>query len=220
MKTLAITLWLVFLGLLGIDQFERWQDRDLSFNSILGDGFSRAFSRAFTRTDIHAYTHEELLFVDYHDNTLGFSMVVPKEWSQLIPEHSYELSDDIDAGYSVIFESPLEDDKDRYADYLMIEVLPGIDTGAFESTGEHRGVVIVDGQQAVRDELTLLDFPVGGHRIDLLVKQAEIAQLGYTVGLYVIGTNNNAQMLDEAFRALLYSFQLPKQPYQVSQLDN
>ncbi len=216
MKTLAITLWLVFLGLLGIDQFERWQDRDLSFNSILGD----TFTRGFTRTDSHDYLSEELLFVDYHDNTLGFSMVVPKEWSQLIPGHSYELSDDIDAGYSVIFESPLEDDKDRYADYLMIEVLPGIDTGAFESTGEHRGVVIVDGQQAVRDELTLLDFPVGGHRIDLLVKQAEIAQLGYTVGLYVIGTNNNAQMLDEAFRALLYSFQLPKQPYQVSQLDN
>jgi hypothetical protein len=201
MKTLAVTLWLIFLGLLGFDQFERWQARGYTIESVFGESDAR----------------EELLFVDYEDSTLGFSMVVPKQWSRLIPDHSYEVSDDMDAGYSVIFESPLEGEQDSYADYIMIEVLPGIDTGAFESTGEHRGVVIVDGQQAVRDELTLLDFPVGGHRIDLLVKQAEIAQLGYTVGLYVIGTNNNAQMLDEAFRALLYSFQLPKQPYLVSQ---
>jgi len=167
---------------------------------------------------INEHVVDELRFVDYVDDSYGFSMVVPQHWTKIITDEPLDESDFREPGYSVIFESPQQSDADSYADYIMVEVLPGIDTGAFDSNGLHRDLIIVDGQKAVRDELTLVNFPFGELSIDLTVRQAEIAQLGYTVGLYAIGTNDNAQMLQSAFRALLYSFQLPDEPYQVAEL--
>ena len=102
----------------------------------------------------------------------------------------------------------------------MVEVLPGNETGAFISDGEHRSLVTVDGQTAVEDKILLTNFPVGDMELDLSIRQAEIAQLGYTVGLYAVGTKDNARMLEEAFQALLYSFKLPKQPYLMAEISN
>jgi len=200
MKFIAITLWLALAVIFGLDQFERWEKR----------------SAAQSLTDAPE-TYEELLFVDYDDADFGFSMVVPKDWLMLISDEQQDELDQGEPGYSVVFESPREDESDLYSDYVMVEVLPGIETGAFDSDGDQREVVIIDGQRAVKDELVLVDFPFGDKSVDLSIRQAEIAQLGYTVGLYAIGTKDNARMLDEAFRALLYSFQLPKQPYLVTE---
>ncbi len=199
MKFIAIMLWLALLSLVGLDQFERWEKRPVvsSIGSV-------------------TKSREALLYVDYNDENYGFSMVVPKDWSRIISEDTRYDLDLEEAGYSVIFESELENDADPYMDYIMVEVLPGIETGAFDTDGAQRGVVIVDGQKAVKDEMVLVDFPFKDTTVDLAIKQAEIAQLGYTVGLYAIGTKDNAQMLDEAFQALLYSFQLPEQPYLVT----
>lgn len=201
MKALALFLWVTLFVLVGIDQFQRWRKGDTDVDS-----------------SVHADSVEEMLFVDYVDETYGFSMVVPQHWSEIISSIPLGESDHREQGYSVIFESPQQNTSDNYADYIMVEVLPGIETGAFDSDGSHRDVVIVDGQKAVRDKLSLVNFPFGDSRIDLTVRQAEIAQLGYTVGLYAIGTNDNARMLDDAFRALLYSFQLPEQPFRISEL--
>ncbi len=198
MKSLAIILWAALLSWVGYDQLMRWQDQDTDVSE---------------QAAVQVENYEELLFVDYADVDFGFSMVVPKNWEKLppldIPE--YELLNE--PGYSVMFESPLKDANDNYADYIMVEVLPGIETGAFISDGEHRALVTVDGQTAVEDKILLTDFPVGDKELDLSIRQAEIAQLGYTVGLYAVGTKDNARMLEDAFRALLYSFELPKQPY-------
>lgn len=195
MKSLAIILWAVLLGWMGYDQIQRWQGNDTTVTSAPID------------------TYISLTFVDYNDVEFGFSMAVPKHWNQLppleIPE--YELLNE--RGYSVMFESPMENPSDVYSDYIMVEVLPGIETGAFISDGEHRALVTVDGQTAVEDKILLTEFPVGDMELDLTIRQAEIAQLGYTVGLYAVGTKDNARMLEEAFQALLHSFKLPKQPY-------
>ena len=201
MKTLLVFLWVTLFVLIGIDQFQRLQLRDANSNLTIKED-----------------AVDELLFVDYLDPSYGFSMVVPQHWTEIVTDEPLDSSDIREPGYSVVFESPSQGESDAYADYIMVEVLPGIDTGAFDTDGRHRDLIIVDGQTAVRDELTLVNFPFGEKSIDLTVRQAEIAQLGYTVGLYAIGTNENARMLENAFRALLYSFQLPDQPYQVAEL--
>jgi len=180
MKFLAIILWAALITWVGYDQIQRWQKdgSDLAETPQLID------------------TYRSLTFVDYDDKDFGFSMVVPKNWEQLppldIPE--YELLDE--RGYSVMFESPLQNLSDVYSDYIMVEVLPGNETGAFISDGKHRALVSVDGQTAVEDKIFLPDFPVGEIELDLSIRQAD-----------------NARMLEEAFQALLYSFKLPKQPY-------
>lgn len=201
MKSLAIILWATLLTWVGYDQIQRWQKNDVVATS------------AIDTTTVPLDNYDPLTFVDYEDEDFGFSMVVPKHWEKLppldIPE--YELLDE--RGYSVLFESPLQNSTDNYSDYIMVEVLPGNETGAFDSDGAHRALVTVDGQTAVEDKIFLSDFPVGDMELDLSIRQAEIAQLGYTVGLYTVGTKDNARMLEEAFRALLYSFKLPKQPY-------
>jgi len=197
MKFLAISLWALLLAWLGHDQIQRWQAKDTVV--LIND------------TDVDTY--QSLIFVDYDDEDFGFSMVVPKHWEQLPPLDIPEYEQLNERGYSVMFESPLQSATDVYSDYIMVEVLPGNDTGAFVSDGEHRALVTVDGQTAVEDKIYLTDFPIGENELDLAIRQAEIAQLGYTVGLYAVGTKDNARMLEEAFRALLYSFKLPKQPY-------
>jgi len=171
MKSLAIILWAALLGWVGLDQIQRWQNKETSTSNT-----------SATTTPIDTYI--SLNFVDYDDEDFGFSMVVPQHWEQLppleIPE--YELLDE--RGYSVLFESPLQNSTDVYSDYIMVEVLPGNETGAFISDGEHRSLVTVDGQTAVEDKILLTNFPVGDMELDLSIRQAEIAQLGYTVGLY------------------------------------
>jgi len=178
-------------------------------------------STIFPNSDVtphSAPTDVNLSFIEYTDADFGFSMLVPQHWTVIHTDSATEEWLDTEPGYSVVFESPSQGEGDIYADYIMVEVLPGIETGAFESSGERRQVVIIDGQKAVQDQITLMGFPFENTELDLSVWQAEIAQLGYTVGLYAIGTHNNARMLEDAFQALVHSFQLPKQPYLVTEL--
>jgi len=150
------------------------------------------------------------------DDDFGFSLVVPQGWTKVVADEPASDAYLSEPGYSVVFESSRENDADVYADYIMVEVLPGIDTGGFESSGKHREVVIIDGQQAVQDKITLSNIPFENTVVDLTVWQAEIAQLGYTVSLYAVGTSNNARMLEDAFRAMVFSLQLPKHLYRVT----
>jgi len=61
------------------------------------------------------------------------------------------------------------DVNDVFADYLMVEILPGVQTGAFETDGRHTKVVMVDGRVAVTDQVHLDGFEVNGDRINLIV---------------------------------------------------
>lgn len=199
MKTLAIILWVALISLVSLDQVHRWQKSDSEPSSA-----------------VEPEHDNSLLFVDYIDEDYGFSMVVPQGWKRTIVDGMDSDSNGSKLGYSVTFESAIQGDADPYVDYLMVEVLPGTETGAFESDGVHRDVVIIDGIKAVRDEINLADYPFGDATIDLTIRQAEIAQLGFTIGLYAIGTKDNAGMLDEAFGALVYSFEVPDEPFLVA----
>lgn len=192
---------IALLSLVGLDQIQRWEKRDMT---------------APVETESSIVVNEGLLFVDYVDADYGFSMVVPQHWRKTIVD-GLGVDNNLSAlGYSVTFESSVQGDDDLYVDYIMVEVLPGTETGAFESDGAHREVVIIDGQKAVRDRIELVDYPYKGDTLDLTIRQAEIAQLGYTVGLYAIGTEDNAVILDEAFAALVYSFVLPDELFLVA----
>ena len=199
MKTLAIILWVALISLVGLDQVHRWQKSDSEPSSA-----------------VEPELDGSLLFVDYIDEDYGFSMVVPQGWKRTVVDGMNGDSNGNKLGYSVTFESAIQGDADPYVDYLMVEVLPGAETGAFESDGAHRDVVIIDGKKAVRDEINLENYPFGDATIDLTIRQAEIAQLGFTIGLYAIGTKDNAEMLDEAFGALVYSFEVPDEPFLVA----
>ncbi len=199
MKSLAVILWVTLLSLFGFDQIERWETRDQNLN-----------------VEQVPEVDDSLLFVDYEDAEYGFSMVVPQGWKRIIADGGGSSQYLTQFGYSVSFESETQGEADPYVDFIMVEVLPGAETGAFESDGAQRNVVIIDGQKAVRDTIQLADYPFGDTTLDLTIQQAEIAQLGFTVGLYAIGTNDNAAMLEEAFSALVYSFVLPHEPFLVA----
>ncbi len=152
----------------------------------------------------------------YTDIDYGFQVAVPESWSRI-----YAAEDDADLGvlepgYAIGFESPRSDQRDVFADYLMVEILPGAQSGAFESDGTHTQVVMVDGRVAVTDEVRLDGFDVNGEEIDLVVFQAEIVELGFTVGIFAIGEKREATVLRDAFELALKTFKIPEDPFSVS----
>lgn len=207
MKFLAISLWVVLLSLVGFHEIQRWQERGMT-PSLTGN--------LVPSVEDVSELDNGLLFVDYVDADYGFSMVVPQGWRRSVADGRGPDNNLTDLGYSVTFESAVQNDADPYVDYIMVEVLLGTETGAFDSDGSHREVVTIDGQTAVRDTINLPGYPFDDAILDLTIRQVEIAQLGFTVGLYAIGTKDNAEMLDEAFGALVYSFVLPDEPFLVA----
>jgi len=97
-----------------------------------------------------------------------------------------------------------------------IEILPGVHSGAFETDGSHTRVEIVDGRVAVVDRVNLDGFEIAGDRIDLVVFQAEIVELGFTVGIFVIGEQHEEAVLADAFELALKTFKMPNDPFSVS----
>lgn len=152
----------------------------------------------------------------YHDEDYGFRIAVPEHWSR-----TYAATDDAEAnalepGYAVGFESPRSGVDDVFADYLMVEILPGAHTGGFVSDGSQTQVIMVDGRVAITDKINLNGFEIGGARIDLVVFQAEIVELGFTVGIFAIGEQSEAAVLADAFELALKTFKVPEDPFSVS----
>ena len=74
------------------------------------------------------YPHEVLTDLDTYENIdYGFSIAVPAGWSPVIAD-----VDDNDAflepGYAIGFESGRQGKDDRFADYILVELLPGRDS--------------------------------------------------------------------------------------------
>ncbi len=154
--------------------------------------------------------------VPYFDHDYGFEIAVPEHWSRNVAVTGDEQSQELEPGYAVGFESALSGPNDVFADYLMVEILPGAYTGAFETDGSQTRVEMVDSRVAVVDRVNLDGFEIASDRIDLVVFQAEIVELGFTVGIFVIGEQHEAAVLEDAFELALKTFKVPDDPFSVS----
>jgi len=154
----------------------------------------------------------------YTDHDFAFSMAVPLDWAKIIADEPLSEIDELETAYAVGFESPRTYEGDRFADYIMVEILPGAESGAFETDGSLAKTILIDGFPAEEDELLLRDYVVGGEALDLQVYQAELYRLGYTVGFYAIGELREADALREAFRLMIETFRLPPQLFDISSL--
>lgn len=152
----------------------------------------------------------------YFDDDYGFEVAVPEHWLHNYAATSDEPTQALEPGYAVGFESPRSGANDLFADYLMIEILPGAHSGAFETDGSHTRVMVVDGRVAVVDRVNLDRFEIDNDRIDLVVFQAEIVELGFTVGIFVIGEQHEEAVLADAFELALKTFKVPDDPFSVS----
>lgn len=155
--------------------------------------------------------------VSYTDQGYGFQLAVPEHWSHLYAAVDDAKTDAIQPGYAIGFESPKSHAQDVFADYLMVEVLPGAASGAFAGDGAHTQVVMVDGKVAVTDKIEMDGFDINGNKIDLVVFQAEIVEFGFTIGIYAIGEKREAAVLADAFELALQTFIVPEDPYSVIQ---
>ena len=141
---------------------------------------------------------------------------MPAGWNAtVVPETDTELAM-LEPGYAVAFESAREHERDVFTDYLMIEILPGDEAGLFETDGRLRRATVVDGRPAWRDALTLPADPADARAVDLIVRQASLSGLGYTIGFYAVAEPARAALIEDAFEAMLRTFELPRRPFDVS----
>jgi hypothetical protein len=152
----------------------------------------------------------------YQDADFSFTLAVPANWTRIVANEPESELDKLETVYAVGFESPKTSDNDQFADYIMIEIIPGSESGAFETGGEHTKTIVIDGHPAQQDKLSLTDFQIADHKLDLQVYQAELVGLGYTVGFYAIGEHREASVLRDAFRLMIETFKLPPQPFDLS----
>lgn len=150
----------------------------------------------------------------YEDQDIGFSMAVPTGWLKISALATEDAN--LESGYTIGFESPKSGEQDIFADYVMVEILPGNYSGAFQTDGEKRREVLVDGQVAIVDELVIENFNINGATLDLMVYQAQIQMAGFNIGLYVIGEHKEEAVLSDAFKLLLHTYSLPINPFDVS----
>jgi len=153
----------------------------------------------------------------YIDEDYGFEIAVPENWFVNFAATHDEHTNQLEPGYAVGFESPHSNAADVFADYLMVEILPGTYTGAFETDGSHTQVIMVDGRVAVIDQVDLDGFEINGDHFDLVVFQAEIVELGFTIGIFAIGEQREAIVLADAFQLALKTFKMPEDPFTISQ---
>ncbi len=152
----------------------------------------------------------------YSDTLYAFDVAVPTGWQRIVTIDEDTVDDAAsDWSYAVGFESKMSHTSDRYADYVMIEVMPGAQSGGFVSSGRETEAIVVDGRPAVRDRIWLDSIDLHGDELTLVVYQAMVSGLGFNVGLYAIGEQRESEGLGMAFDALLHTFTLHEEPYTV-----
>jgi len=161
-------------------------------------------------------SQELLVDLDTYENAdYGFSVAIPAGWSPVIADVDTEEVFK-EPGYAIGFESARQGKDDRFADYILVELLPGRDSGLFETDGNKRELIKVNGREGFREHLTIDGRKNGLSAIDLIVHQAEIQGLGYTIGFYAIGEPANEVMMRDAFDVMLRTFRLKNNPFFVS----
>lgn len=152
----------------------------------------------------------------YTDIDYGFSMAVPANWKMIVAADAAGSEHELEPGHAVGFESPKSSEHDVFADYIMVEILPGSESGVFQTNGRHTQAVLIDGKPARQDRLELPQHRLDGGTIDLVILQAELLELGFTVAFYAIGEPHEEPVLAEAFEVLIRTFSLPQNPFDIS----
>lgn len=151
----------------------------------------------------------------YTDPEFGFQMAVPVGWQRIVlAEDTTALVPEL--GYSVGFETDREAVDDRFADYILIEILPGADSGLFDSTADQRYSLIVDDQLVYYDKLYVDRERDQLSDVDLVIYQRELRGLGYTIDFFAIGEPANETMLFDAFQIMLRTFKQGAVPFSLS----
>jgi len=154
--------------------------------------------------------------VSYDDDIYGFTVAVPSGWQKVVPVEIPEDYDVLEPGYAVGFEAPKEAGLDQFTDYIMIEIMPGNDSGAFETDGSQRVEVIIDGRPAWIDIVAVNASDLGLDDVELTVYQAQIKGLGFTVGLYAIGEPGRDKLMSAAFELIVRTFSFFVEPYETA----
>ena len=167
----------------------------------------------------HSRAIELILDLDrYDDADYGFTMAVPAGWTRIVTaDLEYEQSDEVTAslepGYAVGFESPQSDNSDGFADYILLEILPGDETGLFESAPEDRRLLAVGNMTLEYERLSINHASDDNTAVDLVIFQRGVQALGYTLGFYAIGEPANEQTLFDAFKIMLFTFEQLADPF-------
>ncbi len=149
----------------------------------------------------------------YKDLDYGFTVAIPSGWQRIVSAETDEQLEVLEPGYAVGFESPSQGGKDDFADYILIEILPGADSGSFVTDGSNRSDVFIDGKPAWVDKLDVDGDAAGLDGVELTVYQAEITGLGYTVGLYAIGEADRTELMSAAFEVMVRTLQFTANPF-------
>ena len=191
--------------------------------AIVAEGVSRApdASAADAASPRSAHGAADARFTDidtYTDPELALDVAFPASWSPIdVVDDAPGTGADALAqtGRVIGFEAPRDGPSDAFADYVMIEILPGRESGLFLTDGSRTEPVTIDGVEGFRDSLVIEGHEVGGVALDLVVHQAEIRGLGWTVGFYAIGETRHAELVAEAFELMIRSFRLSAPPFRV-----
>ena len=160
---------------------------------------------------------EHLLDIEGYENAdYGFSVAIPSGWRKIVAAESEDSSTELEPGYAVGFESPYQGGDDKFSDYVLIEVLPGKDSGLFESDGKNRRKISIDGQTVWMDRLDVKGESGGLTEVDLTIFQAEVTGLGYTIGFYAIGEPSREKLMADAFEVIVRTYKQTSSPFPTS----
>ena len=156
----------------------------------------------------------------YEDQDYGFSVAVPAGWTRVYaaqPDGTEvgNWPDELEPGYAVGFESPRSGSRDRFADYILIELLPGDEFGLFDATGAQQNYFQSEQTKFVYDRLSINSALDDSIDVDLVIFQRGVQAFGYTLAFYAIGEPANEKILFEAFQIMLRTFEQIKDPFVV-----
>lgn len=175
-------------------------------------------ARTTEETD-HSNGFELILDLErYEDADYGFSMAIPSGWTRIVAadiesEEMDEVLAPLEPGYAVGFESPRSGSADRFADYILLEILPGDEIGLFESMPEDRRYLASGGVDLAYERLSINHASNDSVEVDLIIFQRGVQAFGYTLAFYAIGEPANEQALFDAFRIMLFTFEQLVDPF-------
>jgi len=154
----------------------------------------------------------------YDDPEYGFSVAVPSGWTRIIAaDESAPEIDDVSAllelGYAVGFESPRSSLNDRFADYILIEVMPGDDSELFVASERQRKYFSSGQEKILYDRLLINADKDSASDVDLVIFQRGEKAFGYTLAFYAIGEPANEQAMFEAFQIMLRTYTQNADPF-------
>lgn len=193
----------------------------LSIISLLAGLFCLQYSGPLSKhqpTESGSVTSKLISDIEiYEDADYGFSVAVPTGWTRIVaaqPPSSQIMN--LEQGHAVGFETGRQGSADRFADYILIEVLPGDDSGAFAANEDAQRWMSFDDQLIAYQEVYINSDEDPNVDVDLIIYQREVRALGYTVGFYAIGEPVNQKTLFDAFQIMLRTYYQQHDPFSVA----